>query len=186
MMTITRAGLATAAVLLLGSACAVPIVPQRSRPGGSARWAESLAALPALQWSNDAVLCRVSGAGIAMDGWLPDRGGYWQLTYRSPTKPTLYEVSVDSEGGIQSRTSAMTPDRPCHLNSEWLDSPKVWAATRAHQKSDLVLTFDAELAGDAEPERFPDRPVWRIRFYRGDQTYETHVVSALGEWLTTY
>lgn len=186
MTTTTRTGLATTVVLLLASACAAPIVPQRSRPGGSARWAESLAALSALQWSSDAELCRLSGGGVATDGWLPDRGGFWQLTYHSASKPTLYEITVSSEGGLQTRTTPATPNRSCHLNSDWLDSPKIWAATRSHQKTALVLTFDAELAGDAEPQRYPGVPVWRIRFYRDDQSYETHVVSALGEWLTTY
>jgi len=186
MKTTTRVGLAAASGLLLASACAAPIVPQRSRPGGSARWAEALAARAALEWSADAELCRMSGGGIATDGWLPDSGGFWQLTYHSASKPTLFEVTVNSEGGLQTRTTAATPNRSCHLNPDWLDSPKIWATTRSHQVDALVLTFDAELAGDAEPQRYPGVPVWRIRFYRGDRSYEVHVVSALGEWLTTY
>jgi len=175
-----------ASLLALASACTAPILPQRSRPGGSARWAEALAAQSAVEWSTRAALCRLSGGGIAIDGWLPDRGGYWQLIYSSPAKVNLLEVSVDSEGGVQTREIPATPSRRCHLNSDWLDSPRAWAATRAHQEGLLVHTFDAELATDAEPERFPDRPVWKIRFWREDRTYEIHVVSSQGEWLATY
>jgi hypothetical protein len=181
-----RAAMWSAIVLSMVCACAVPIVPQRSRPGGSARWAEALAARAAVEWSADAVLCRIQGAGVATDGWLPDRGGYWQFIYRSATQPLLYEVSVDSEGGVQKRVAAATPARACHLAHDWIDSPRVWAATNAHQDAVLIHTFDAEFAADAEPERYPDKPVWRIRFWREDRSYETHIVSAHGEWLASY
>jgi len=173
-------------VLVLVCGCAAPILPQRSRPGGSARWAEALASQPAVEWSMDAVLCRLSGGGVALDGWLPDRGGYWQLVYSSAAKPSLFEVSVDSEGAVRTREIAATPSRRCSLNTDWFDSPRAWAATRAHQAGILVHTFDAELAADAEPERYPNRPVWKIRFWREDRTYEVHVVSSMGEWLAAY
>lgn len=173
-------------LLALITACAAPILPQRSRPGGSARWAEALAAQPAVEWSASATLCRLNGGGVAIDGWLPDRGGYWQLIYSSPAKTSLLEVSVDSEGNVRTREIPATPSRRCQLNSDWLDSPRIWAATRAHQEGILVHTFDAELAFDAEPERFPGRPVWRIRFWREDHAYEIHVVSSQGEWLASY
>ena len=50
-----------------------------------------------------------------------------------------------------------------------------------------LVSAGARPAGyDAEPERYPDRPVWRIRFWQADNTYETHVVSSDAEWLTSY
>ena len=76
--------------------------------------------------------------------------------------------------------------RGLRLPTDWQDSPRVWAATRSAQIVDPITTLDAELSSIAEPQRYPDQAVWRIRFVsRGGQS-ETHVVSAAGEWLARY
>jgi hypothetical protein len=62
----------------------------------------------------------------------------------------------------------------------------VWRATVPHQRGEAISTFEAELAHDAEPERFPGRPVWRLRFFLREGGYETHVVSPRAEWLASY
>lgn len=173
-------------VLTTIAACAAPIVPQRSRPGGSAHWAEALALRVAVRWAPDATLCHVVAAGIGSDGWLPDRGGSWTFIYWSTEKQPLLEVAVDAEGGVSQKEDPDAPQRGQRIPAEWADSPRVWSATRAHQRSEPVHTFEAELGLDLEPERFPGRTVWRIRFWMDDSTFETHVVTPEAEWLATY
>jgi hypothetical protein len=181
-----RSFVATSLAVCLIVSCAAPIVPQRGKPGGSARWAENIALKRALGWAKNPQLCRIAGAGVGTDGWLPDRGGTWELDYWSESKPSVLEVTIDSDGAVQTREVANSPERGRVLPATWLDSPKVWSATRRHSKQEPVHTFDAELAFDAEPQRYPDRPVWRIRFWQQDNSYEIHVVSTDGEWLTSY
>lgn len=180
-----RAGLVLA-IWLAAFGCTAPIVSQRSKLGGAGRWAESLATPVALQWSSKAALCRVVGAGIGPDGWLPDLGGYWQLTYWSPDEPAVLEVMVDSDGATESQPKADSPHRGRTLPADWMDTPHVWAATRSHQVGLVLSTFDAEMAHDAEPERYAGQPVWKIRFYLQDATYETHVLTPQGAWLASY
>jgi len=163
-----------------------PIVPQRTKPGGSARWAESIALDRALTWSKDARLCRILGTGIGNEGWLPDRGGAWLLHFWSAGKPRVLQVEVDSDGGTQIRELDDAAARSRDLPEGWSDSPSVWAATQRHLAQEPLNTFDAVFAYDAEPERYGDRAVWRIRFWQAGNTYETHVVGADGEWLTSY
>jgi hypothetical protein len=182
---LAAAGLAAAA-FAAGCAGAGPIISQRTKPGGAGRWAEELATPAATQWSTQAALCRITGAGVGADGWLPDIGGYWLLTFWSPDEPGVLEITVDSDGGTQSRPAPASPHRGRTLPADWMDTPHVWAATRAHQSGEVLSTFDAELAFDAEPERYPGQPVWRIRFYLQDATSETHVVTPQGVWLASY
>jgi hypothetical protein len=177
---------AAALALCFAVACAAPIVPQRSKPGGSARWAEALAQTKATLWTPDAQLCRISGAGIGVDGWLPDRGGTWQLDYFSASKPKMLEVNIDSDGGVTTREVPDIPQRGHALPAGWADSPKAWAATRTHQKIEPLHTFDAELGFGADAEHAKDQVSWRIRFWQTDNTYATHVVSAEGAWLASY
>ena len=181
-----RSFTAAAGALCLLAACAAPIIPQRSKPGGSARWAVQLAVPKSQIWAADAQMSRITGVGVSTDGWLPDRGGTWQLEYWSPSKPGMFEVSVDSDGVVKSKEIPAGPHRGESLPADWLDTPKVWAATRVHQKTEPVHTFDAEFARDADPEHAKDQVVWRIRFWQADNTYSTHVVSANGTWLANY
>jgi hypothetical protein len=174
------------AVLLLIVGCAAPIVPQRAKPGGSARWAEALALRKAHSWAPDAALCRIDGLGVGSDGWLPDRGGSWRLHYWSAAHEPVLEIAVDSDGGLRVQELGEAPERGRSLPATWADSPKAWAATRFHQAVEPMHTFDAELAADAEPQRFPGEVVWRIRFWLPDGTYETHVVTAGGTWRASY
>jgi len=162
--------------------CAAPIVPTRSKPGGSARWAEAIATAEAYNWQTDATLCRITGAGIGADGWLPDRGGQWALAFWSANSKDMFEVTIDSDGNARGGTIPAIPQRGSRLPSDWLDSPKVWAATRSHQKQDAVHTLDAELSAGAAPEH-PGDVVWRIRFWLPDNSFEIHDVSASGRWL---
>jgi len=173
---------ATAGVL---PACA-PVVPQRSKPGGAARWAAALSWQAAAIWAPDAAPCRVSGAGIGEDGWLPDKGGYWQIDYWSASKQPLLEVTVDADGRLRSEEIAQSPARGHTLPADWSDSPKAWAATRSHQRSEPLSTLEAELGYDAEPQRYPGRVVWRVRFWLNSGDYDTHVVTPQAAWLTSY
>ena len=89
------------------------------------------------------------GEGVGSEGWLPDRGGAWRLTYWSPGKPGVLEVTVDTDGRLTTAESPTSPSRGKTLPHEWMDSPRVWAATRAHLKGTPINTFAAELAFDA-------------------------------------
>ncbi|HZM14797.1 MAG TPA: hypothetical protein VFE28_02240 [Candidatus Krumholzibacteria bacterium] len=181
-----RAVAALALLVLLLVACA-PVLPERSKPGGAARWAQALATDAAVRWARDALLCRVTGNGVGNEGWLPDRGGSWILTYRSAASGKGLDVSVDTDGTVQ---TAAVPDsmaarlRP--LPAEWDDSSRIWAATGPHQQGVPLNTFEALLAYDAEPERYPGQLVWRIRFFLQGGGHETHVVSAQSRWLARY
>jgi hypothetical protein len=177
---------AGALAMCLVAGCAAPIVPQRSKPGGSARWAEAIAFQRALTWSPNAHLYRIAGAGVGTDGWLPDRGGTWELDYWSESEKTVLAINIDSDGAARTHETPAAAPRESTLPPDWEDSPKVWLAARRHSKQEPVHTFDAELAFDAEPQRYPGRPVWRIRFWQPDNTYETHVVSIDAGWLTSY
>ena len=172
--------------LVLIAGCAAPIVPQRTKPGGAARWALATATPVALEWAPDAVPCRIFGAGVGSDGWLPDQGGNWQVTFWSASKPPVLEVTVDSEGKVASQPAAQSPHRGHTLPADWADSPKTWAATRRHQASEPLQTFEAALAFDAEPERYPGQCVWRLRFFREDGGFETHALTPQGMWLASY
>ena len=175
-----------ALVLCLTLACAAPIMPQRSKPGGAARWADSVARQRAIEWARDAELCHISGSGVGIDGWLPDRGGTWQLVYWSPEKTAVLQVSVDTDGKVRSQERRATPQRGHSIPTLWSDSPKAWAATRTHQKGEPLSTFDAELGLDVDGEHFPGQVVWRIRFWLPENAYETHVVSPEAKWLLSY
>jgi hypothetical protein len=80
------------------AACAAPIVPQRTKPGGSAMWAVEAAVAKSQTWAADAQMARITGIGVSTDGWLPDHGGTWALEYWSPSKPGMLQVTVDSDG----------------------------------------------------------------------------------------
>ncbi len=95
-------------------------------------------------------------------------------------------VVVDSDGDVSTQEVADTSVRDLALPEGWTDSPRIWAATRAQQEGDPVSTLDAELSGAAEPKRYPNQVVWRIRFFTRDGQSETHVVRSTGEWLTRY
>lgn len=178
---------ATAALAVcLVAACAAPIMPQRSKPGGAARWAEAVVQQRVAAWARDAQLCQVLGIGVGIDGWLPDRGGTWQLTYWSPQKTSVMQVSVDTEGKVRAQEKGEAPQSGHSVPALWSDSPKAWAATRSHQKGEPLSTFDAELALDADREHFPGQCVWRIRFWLPNNTFETHVVSPEAKWLLSY
>jgi hypothetical protein len=181
---VRRAALLSAGWLLV-TTCAAPILPQRSKPGGAARWAEMLAIEKAVAWSQQAKLCCITGAGVGADGWLPDRGGSWVLFYWSPEKQQMLQVTIDSDGATRSKEVPPVPQRGRVLPPDWQDSPQVWAATRRHQVQDPVHTLDAEFAFDVSPERFKDQPVWRIRFFEQDNSFETHYVSADAKWLAS-
>ena len=175
-----------ALALVLSSACA-PVLPERSKPGGAARWAQALANDAAVRWARDAVLCRITGNGVGNEGWLPDRGGSWVLTYASAASGKAVDISVDTNGLVTANKlpdSLATRWRP--LPSDWDDSPRAWAATRAHQEGVPINAFDAELAYDAEPQRYAGQLVWRIRFFLQGGGYESHVVSAQSQWLVRY
>ena len=174
-----------AVVALFASACA-PVVPLRSKPGGAARWAFALASQQATLWSTDARGARVKGNGVGNEGWLPDRGGAWTVTFWSASKQVALNVVVDSDGNVSSDEVADESARDLRLPSDWQDSPRVWAATRSAQQGDPLSTLEAELSAAAEPQRYPDQAVWRIRFFTREGQFETHVVSAAGEWLTRY
>lgn len=168
-------------------ACA-PVLPERSKPGGAARWAHALATDAAVRWARDAVLCRIQGSGVGTEGWLPDRGGFWLLTYTSASTNARLQVSVDTDGNTTTQVEPVanaTPPCPV-LPADWDDSSRIWAATSAHQKGTPLNTFEAVLATDAEPERHAGQLVWRIRFFLQGGGYETHVVSAKGQWLESY
>jgi hypothetical protein len=179
------ASAAAAAASIATLACA-PVLPERSKPGGAARWAYAEALDTAVRWSPAAALCRVVGEGVGSEGWLPDRGGAWSLTYWAPEKSGVLEVTVDTDGKVTSVERAESPARGKTLPHDWMDSPRVWATTRQHQKGTPLNTFAAELAVDAEPERYPGRPVWRIQFFLQEGGNETHVVSPQAEWLARY
>lgn len=98
----------------------------------------------------------------------------------------VLNVSVDSDGNASTEEVADASARGLALPPDWQDSPRVWAATRAAQQGDPLSTIEAELSAVAEPQRYPDRAVWRIRFFTREGQSETHVVSAAGEWLTRY
>ena len=175
-------------LLLLGIAACAPVMPERSKPGGAARWAQVLGTDAALRWARDAMLVRVAGSGVGTEGWLPDRGGTWILTFQSREAAKVLEVVVDTNGQVfvqKPAGEAIGTPLPA-LPEEWVDSPKAWAATSSHQKGVPLNTFEAELAYDAEPERHPGELVWRIRFYMQGGQYETHVVNAEGRWLTSF
>lgn len=178
-----RAALAAALLACIAFACAAPIVPQRSKPGGAARWAAELARQRVAEWAHDAELCQVTGIGVGTDGWLPDRGGTWQLVYWSPQKTADFQVSVDSDGRVRAQERRPVPQRGHSIPATWADSPKVWAATRVHQQGVPLSTFESELGFEADKERFPGEIVWRIRLWLPENTYETHVVNVDGKWL---
>jgi hypothetical protein len=166
-------------------ACA-PVLPNRTKPGGAARWAYELAQTAVFEWARDAELCRVHGVGVGSEGWLPDRGGVWKLSYWTPAKSSVLEVTVDSDGNITSAEVDTSTVRGRSLPTSWQDSPRVWAATMKHQVGTPISTFAALLALDLEPERYPDLAVWRIRFFLQEQGFETHIVSDQAEWLAIY
>src|SRR5262245_51408888 len=178
---------AAVALLVVGLAACAPVLPERSKPGGAARWAQALATEAAVRWARDALLCRVTGNGVGNEGWLPDRGGSWLLTYRSAASGKALDVSVDTNGTVQ--TAAVPDSIAAHLKplpAEWDDSPRIWAATAPHQQGMPLNAFEALLAYDAEPERYPGQVVWRIRFFLQGGGHETHVVSASSHWLARY
>ncbi|UCE02073.1 MAG: hypothetical protein JSW67_12540 [Candidatus Latescibacterota bacterium] len=175
----------TIACVVALHACA-PVLPNRTKPGGAARWAHEQAQTVVFEWARDAVLCRIHGVGVGNEGWLPDRGGVWKLSYWTPAKSSVLEVSVDSDGNVTSAEVDTSSVRGRSLPSSWQDSPRVWAATMEHQVGTPISTFAAVLAFDSEPQRYPDRAVWRIRFFLQEQGFETHVVSDQAEWLATY
>jgi hypothetical protein len=177
--------LAGATLLALGG-CAGPIIPHRSKPGGAARWAAALASDQALLWAPDAVLYRIAGAGVGTDGWLPDRGGAWRLRYRSAARENALEVTVDGDGRVGTQEIRDDAAPWTALPRDWLDSPKIWAATRGHERLEPVHTLDSEFGAGIEPERFPREAVWRIRFWLPDNSSETHVVTADGRWRAAY
>lgn len=179
--------IACVALFALGTllGCA-PVVPLRSKPGGAARWAYGLASTEAVRWSQDARACRVLGVGIGDEGWLPDRGGQWTVTFWSASKETALNVIVDTDGNVSRQEIDDPAVRESRLPSDWSDSPRAWAATRAAQQGEPMSTLQAELSGLAEPERYPQQVVWRIRFITRGGGSETHVVSASGDWLTRY
>jgi len=160
-----------------------PVLPERSKPGGAARWAFDLSQRSAILWAQDAQLCRITGVGVGGEGWLPDRGGNWILSYWSPQFPEVLEVSVDSDGAVTTNNVPDSPDRGHVIPLDWKDSSAVWAATRSHRVGDVLSTFDAALAYNADAERFPDQIVWRIRFFLTQGGFETHILSPRGEWL---
>jgi hypothetical protein len=178
-------GVTLAVAATLAAGCAGPILPARSKPGGAAKWAETLALSKALAWAADATLVRVTGAGIGIEGWLPDRGGEWKLTYASAARPHLLELAIDPDGAVRERETAKAAP-PAPVPPAWLDSPKVWAATRAHWRGEPVHTLDAELSADAEPDRSAGTVAWRIRFWLADGKVETHVVTPDARWLAVY
>jgi hypothetical protein len=176
-------------LLLLGVLACAPVMPERSKPGGAARWAHALATDAAVRWSRDALLVRVVGSGVGTEGWLPDRGGTWILTYQSREAEKLLEVIVDTNGKVfvqkpEGEPFGDEPQRP--LPAEWVDSPRAWAATSSHQIGVVLNTFEAELAYDADAENHPGELVWRLRFYMQGGEYETHVVNVEGRWLAMY
>lgn len=171
--------------LLAMLACA-PVLPERSKPGGAARWAAALAQHAAVAWAEDAQVCRITGTGVGADGWLPDRGGNWTLSYWSPHRDEVLEATVNSDGVVTTQSIKESAARGRTLPADWSDSPRVWAATLAHQRGEALSTFEAELAVDAEPERYPGQAVWRIRFFMEQSSFETHVVSADAKWVSSY
>jgi len=173
-------------IVLLGFIACAPVVPMRSKPGGAARWAGALSTERAARWSKGAHMGRIRGIGVGSEGWLPDRGGQWIVTYWSASKDVVLNVIVDSDGNVSAEEVADPTAVGLVLPADWQDSPRAWAATRSAQVGDPISTLDAELSSIAEPERYPGQAVWRIRFIsRAGQT-ETHVVSAAGVWLTRY
>ena len=181
---IRRCCLALGLCLLV--ACA-PVVPQgRSKSGGAARWAAAVSWQAAALWASDAQICRIAGAGIGVEGWLPDAGGFWQVDYWAPSKKNVLEVTVDADGKLQTEEIKGSRVRGKTLPRDWLDSSKVWEVTRSHQRGDALNTLEAELAVDAEPQRYPGQLVWRIRFFLDTSNYDTHVVTPLGQWLASY
>lgn len=182
---LSRAALTAALLASLAFACAAPIVPQRSKPGGAARWAAELARQRVAEWAPDAELCHVTGIGVGTDGWLPDRGGTWQLVYWSPQKTVVLQVSVDSDGRVRAQEQRPVPQSGHSIPATWADSPKVWAATRLHQEGVPLSTFESELGFDTDKEHHPGEIVWRIRLWLPENAYETHIVSVDAKWLRT-
>jgi len=181
-----RAGLLACCAVVLGGLACAPVVPLRSKPGGAARWAFALAREKATLWTTDARAGRVKGIGVGNEGWLPDRGGAWTVTFWSPSKNVELNVVVDSDANVTTQEVTEPALRGSVLPVEWIDSPRAWAATRAAQQGDPVNTLECELSQRAEPERYPQQTVWRIRFFTRDGQTETHVVSTTGAWLTRY
>ena len=173
-----------ALVLLVGICvrCA-PVMPQRSKLGGAARWAYDVSRQPAALWAKDAQLCRIVGVGVGAEGWLPDRGGNWILTWASAASSEVLEVSVDSDGNAQTKNIPDSPHRADVVPADWKDSSTVWTATRSHQRGVPLNTFTAELSSTAGGEEH-EGMVWRIRYYLTAGGFETHFVSAQGEWLS--
>jgi hypothetical protein len=160
-----------------------PVMPQRTKMGGAARWAYDLSQQPAILWAKDATLCRVVGVGVGGDGWLPDRGGNWILTYWSHEFDEVLEVSVDSDGKTSIQKIVDSPYRGSTIPREWKDSSTVWAATRSHQVGVPLSTFSSELSILAAAETHPQQIVWRLRFFLTKGGFETHIVSSQGQWI---
>ena len=172
-------------LLLLGLVfvnCA-PVMPQRSKMGGAARWAYDLSQRSAILWAKDATLCRVMGNGVGDDGWLPDRGGSWILTYWSREFEHVLEISVDSDGNISTKKVDSSPHRGSAIPIDWKDSSTVWKATRSHQVGVPLNTLTSEMSNTAAGEPFANQIVWHLRFYLTQGGFETHIVSPQGEWL---
>lgn len=160
-----------------------PVMPVRSKMGGAARWAYDISQRPAVLWAKDATLCRVVGVGVGSDGWLPDRGGNWILTYWSNEFDEVLEVSVNSDGKATTENIDSSPYRGSSIPTDWKDSSAVWSATRSHQVGVPLNTFASELSNSAGAETHPDQVVWRLRFFLTQGGFETHIVSPQGEWL---
>ena len=176
--------------LLLIVSCLVivncaPVMPQRSKMGGAARWAYDHSQRSAILWAKDATLCRVVGVGVGSDGWLPDRGGSWIMTYWSREFEDVLEVSVDSDGNITTEKISESPYRGGVIPLDWKDSSTVWKATRTHQEGVPLNTFSSEMSILAAKETHPDQVVWRLRFFLTQGGFETHIVSPQGEWLAS-
>ncbi len=186
MRPLASTGLLACVVVLLTVLACAPVVPLRTKPGGAASWAVALARESATLWSTDARLCRVTGTGVGSEGWLPDRGGVWTVSFWSPSKDAVMHAVVDSDGNVSTRESNEPALRGAALPATWADSPRAWAATRSQQQGEPINTLDCELSHVAEPERYPEQTVWRIRFFLREGQQETHVVSADGRWLTRY
>jgi hypothetical protein len=177
----------TAATMLFVTGCAGPILPPRTKPGGAAKWAETLAYQKALEWSPDATLVRVKGAGVGIEGWLPDKGGEWSLAYSSVARGKTVEFAVDPDGKVRAEPVAAGKEPPTTpVPRDWLDSPKVFGTTRAHWKNEPLHVLEAELSAATEPTRAPGQVVWRIRFWLSTSTTETHVVTADAHWVAMY
>lgn len=157
-------------------------MPVRSKMGGAARWAYGVSQHSAILWAKDATLCRIVGVGVGADGWLPDLGGSWILTYWSRQFESVLEVSVDSDGKATTTTVDNSPHRGATIPVDWKDSSAIWNATRPHQVGVPLNTFTSELSNSAS-EAYPQQTVWRLRFYLTQGGFETHIVTPQGQWL---